>query len=147
MKTPRKHFTPHQSPTDHSAPTDRPKLLDRVRDAIRVRHYSRRTEQAYVYWIRQYILFHGKRHPSDLSKRHLEGFLTHLAVERDVSASTQSQALCALVFLYRHVLDQQLPWLEDVVRAKRPKRLPVVLTRDEVAKVLGPSERSAEVVR
>jgi integron integrase len=113
-----------------------PKLLDQLRYMIRVRHYSRRTEEAYVYWVRHFIYFSGKRHPEELEKRHVESFLTDLAVGRNVSASTQNQALCALVFLYRHVLDQHLPWLDDVVRAKRPRRLPTVLTREEVAAIL-----------
>lgn len=110
----------------------KPKLLDRVREALRVRHYSRRTEEAYVAWIRRYIFFHGKRHPAELSGPDVTRFLSALAVERHVAASTQNQALSALLFLYRDVLGVELPWLDDIVRAKRPERLPVVLTRDEV---------------
>jgi len=113
------------------------RLLDRVRMAVRVRHYSRRTEESYVAWIRRFILFHGKRHPSTMGPAEIERFLSSLAVVGKVSASTQNQALCALLFLYREVLEQDLPWLEDLVRAKRPHRLPVVLTRDEVRAVLG----------
>lgn len=114
----------------------KPKLLDQIRYAIRARHYSIRTETAYVYWARQFILFHDKRHPKQLRKRHLEAFLTYLAVKRKVSASTQNQALSALVFLYRQVLEQEMPWLEDVVRAKRPRKLPTVLTAVEANRVL-----------
>jgi len=114
-----------------------PKLLDRVRTAIRVRHYSPRTEEAYVQWIRRFILYHGKRHPSAMGASEVNAFLSHLAVERTVSASTQNQALAALLFLYRHVLQEPLPWLDDIVRAQRPERLPVVLTVDEVRQVIG----------
>jgi integron integrase len=113
-----------------------PKLLDQVRELMRVRHYSYRTEETYLYWIRQYILFNGKQHPALLGAPEVSAFLSHLANRRNVSASTQNQALAALLFLYRHVLDVQLPWLDDVDRAKRPSRLPVVLTRKEAAAVL-----------
>ena len=109
-----------------------PKLLDQVRDRVRLKHYSLRTEQAYVGWIKRYIIFHNKRHPEEMGKLELESFLTSLAVERNVSASTQTQALSALLFLYKEVLAQEFPWLEDVTRAKTPARLPTVLTRDEV---------------
>jgi integron integrase len=112
------------------------RLLDQVRDAIRLRHYSYRTEQQYLAWIRRYILFHGRRHPRDLAGVHVEAFLTHLAVDRHVTAATQAQALAALLFLYKHVLNVDLPWLGSVVRASRPKRLPMVLTRQEVRRVL-----------
>jgi integron integrase len=112
------------------------KLLDRVRDAIRVRHYSIRTEEAYVGWIRRYIKFHNLRHPEEMGEGELMSFLTHLAVEGNVTPSTQSQALSALLFLYQDVLRMNVPWLENVVRAKKPKRLPVVLTRDEVKAIL-----------
>ena len=114
----------------------KPRLLDQVREAIRLRHYSYRTEQQYVGWIRRYILFHGKRHPSELCGDHVEAFLSHLALSRQVASATQAQALSALLFLYKHVLNVQLPWLDSVVRAKRPKRLPVVLTRAECLAVL-----------
>jgi integron integrase len=113
-----------------------PKLLDQVRDRIRVKHYSIRTETQYVQWIKRFILFHGKRHPSELGAAEVEAFLTHLAVDGHVSASTQNQALSALLFLYKEVLAIDLPWLGNVVRAKQPKRLPVVLTRTEVREVL-----------
>jgi len=114
-----------------------PRLLDRLRDAIRVRHYSIRTEDAYAQWVRRFILFHNKRHPSAMGADEVNAFLTHLAVEGHVAASTQAQALSALLFLYRHVLDDQLPWLGDLVRARKPRRLPVVLTREEVRVILG----------
>src|SRR5467141_2264921 len=107
----------------------RPRLLDRVRDAVRARHYSRRTEKAYVAWTRRYVLFHGRRHPSEMGAPELTQFLSSLAVDGNVAASTQNQALSALPFLYREVLEQDVPWLDDVVRAKRPVRLPTVLTR------------------
>jgi integron integrase len=123
-----------------------PKLLDRVRHAIRVRHYSIRTEEAYVAWIRRYILFHGKRHPSSMGAEEVNAFLTHLAVDGEVSASTQGQALSALLFLYREVLEEELPWLGDIVRARRPKRLPVVLTREEVRVVLGQMKGTTKLV-
>jgi integron integrase len=113
-----------------------PRLLDRVRDAIRGRHYSRRTEKAYVGWIKRYIVFHGKRHPVEMGAPEVTRFLTALAVQERVAASTQNQALNALLFLYRVVLEQNLPWLDDVVRARRPLHLPVVLTREEVRRVL-----------
>ncbi len=113
-----------------------PKLLDQVRDRIRVKHYSIRTETQYVQWIKRFILFHNKRHPQEMGAVEVEAFLTHLAVEGHVSASTQNQALSALLFLYKEVLLMDLPWLDNVVRAKQPKRLPVVLTRSEVREVL-----------
>lgn len=114
----------------------RPKLLDQVRDTLRARHYSYRTEQQYVAWIRRFIVFHGRRHPREMSGAEVEMFLTHLATKRRVSASTQNQALAAILFLYRGVLGVQLPWLEKVVRAKRPARLPVVLSQRDVRLLL-----------
>ncbi len=113
-----------------------PKLLDQVRDRIRVKHYSIRTETQYVQWVKRFILFHGKRHPKELGAVEVEAFLTHLAVDGKVSASTQNQALSALLFMYKEVLAVDLPWLNNVVRAKQPQRLPVVLTRSEVREVL-----------
>jgi integron integrase len=113
-----------------------PRLLEQVRDRIRAKHYSYRTEKTYVHWIRRFILFHGKRHPREMGAAEVERFLTSLAVERKVSASTQNQALSAVLFLYRDVLEIELPWLDGVVRARRPERRPVVLTRDEVHRVL-----------
>jgi len=117
-------------------PGAKPKLLDRLHEAIRVRHLSPRTEEAYRHWIKRYIFFHGKRHPKEMGEKEVADFLSSLAVEGNVSASTQNQALNALLFLYREVLKVELGWLEDVVRAKKPRRLPVVLTREEVARVL-----------
>ena len=113
-----------------------PRLLDRVREANRLRHGSRSTEKSYVGWIRRFILFHGKRHPAEMGASEVAQFLSSLAVEGRVAASTQNQALSALLFLYRYVLHQELPWLDDVVRARRPKHLPIVLTRDEVRAVI-----------
>jgi len=112
------------------------KLLDRVRDTVRMKHYSYRTEETYVYWIRRYILFHNKRHPSEMGKVEIEAFLTHLAVKEQVAASTQNQALSALLFLYRHVLEQALDFNIDAVRAKRSRYLPTVLTPTEVQQIL-----------
>ncbi|MDP1633466.1 MAG: integron integrase [Gallionellaceae bacterium] len=126
---------PEQQVKPESA-TEAPRLLDRVRDRLRLKHYSLRTEAAYLGWIKRYILFHGKRHPADMGKAEAEAFLSSLAVERNVSASTQSQALSALLFLYREVLALELPWLDDVTRAKKPVRLPTVLTRAETLALL-----------
>jgi integron integrase len=112
------------------------KLLGQVRAALRLRHYSRRTERAYVSWTRRFILFSGKRHPSEMGESEISGFLSHLAVAGKVSASTQNQALSALLFLYREVLRRELPWMDEIVRAKRPQRLPTVLSREEVAALL-----------
>ena len=114
----------------------RRRLLDQVRDAIGTRHYSHRTEEAYVGLIRRFIVFHGKRHPAEMGKEEIEQFLTALAVKRHVAASTQNQALAGLLFLYREVLGRDPGWLDDVVRAKRPQRLPVVLKRSEVEGLL-----------
>ena len=111
-------------------------LLDEVRRALRVRHRSPRTEEAYLHWIRRFIRYHGRRHPRELGRAEISQFLSNLATEHRVSASTQSQALSALVFLYRHVLQSPFEWLDKLERAKRPVRLPVVLSRAEVARVL-----------
>jgi len=113
-----------------------PKLLDRVRQAVRVRHYSRRTEDAYVHWIKVYIVFHGKVHPASLGAAHVSAFVSWLAEHRRVSASTQNQALSAVLFLYRHVLAIELDPIPPVVRARTSERLPVVLSRSEVASLL-----------
>jgi site-specific recombinase XerD len=112
------------------------KLLEWVRDAVRVKHYSYETEKTYVQWIRRYILFHNKRHPSEMGGDEVNAFLTHLAVNQNVAASTQNQALCAILFLYREVLQQELDLRLDAVRAKLPHYLPTVLTVDEVQSVL-----------
>jgi integron integrase len=117
-------------------PTPPIKLLDQVRQALRVKHYAYRTEESYVQWIRRYILFHGKRHPNEMAEPEVQAFLTHLAVEGKVAASTQNQALSALLFLYRHVLRQPLSESIDAVRARQSKHLPTVLTPEEVQRVL-----------
>jgi len=111
-------------------------FLQSVIEAIRIRHYSLRTEQAYVYWVRRFIIFHGKRHPRDMGTMEVNAFLTHLAVTKDVAASTQNQALNALIFLYAHVVGKPLGDIGDVVRAKRPARVPVVLSHDEMRALL-----------
>jgi len=117
---------------------DRPpaKLLDRARYRIRLKGYSIRTEQSYVSWIRRFILFHNKRHPQDMGKSEIEAFLTHLAVNRHVSPSTQNQAFNALLFLYRNVLEIEFPETINAYRSKRPVRLPTVLTKAETIKII-----------
>ena len=112
------------------------KLLDQVRSEIRYRRYSIRTERTYLGWIKRYIYFHGKRHPMEMAESEVRQFLNHLVSERNVSASTQNQALCAIVFLYRRVLKRNLDWIDNINWSKRPKKLPVVFTKDEVKKVL-----------
>jgi len=107
-----------------------------MRDALRVRHLVLSTEQCYVGWVRRYILFHNKRHPSEMGKDEVEAFLTHLAVDCHVSASTQTQALSAILFLHRHVLESDFGWLENVVRAKRSSHVPMVFTHEEARAVL-----------
>jgi integron integrase len=114
----------------------KPKLLDQLHEAIRIRHLSPRTEEAYRHWIKRYLFFHHLRHPLEMGEREINAFLSHLAVQERVSASTQNQALAALLFLYRHVLKLEIGNLGQVIRAKRPRRLPVVLTQDEVKAVL-----------
>ena len=116
------------------------RLLDQVRERVRLKHYSIRTEKSYADWIKRYILFHDKRHPRDLGATHVERFLTHLAVDRELSASTQNQALAALLFMYREALGLELPWLKAFVRAKRSSFLPVVLS---VSVVLSPHSPDA----
>jgi integrase len=113
-----------------------PKLLVQVRNKLRTNHYSYRTEQQYLTWIRRFILYHGKRHPREMSGAEVERFLTYLAVDRKVSASTQNQALSAILFLYRQVLEIELPWLSNITRARKPARLPVVLSRQQVQALL-----------
>ena len=115
--------------------TKTPKLLDRMRQVMRVKHYSLRTEKSYVYWVRRYIFFHNKRHPQEMGEKEVQSFLTNQAVDKRVSSSTQNQALNAAVFLYKHVLKKELGVIDEV-RARRPKRLPVVLTREETQGVL-----------
>ena len=115
---------------------NKPKLLDQVRDLLRVKHYSMSTEKTYLHWIKRFILFHGKRHPLEMGEGEVGAFLTHLAVKDKVAASTQNQALSALLFLYRNVLKREFGWLDNVERAKRSQRLPVVCTKEEVRAVL-----------
>ena len=114
------------------------RLLDRVRHAARLRHLAASTEKAYVHWIKRFVLFHGRRHPQEMGEQDVTAFLTHLAVREHVAASTQNQALAALLFLYAHVLHHPLGVMEHIVRVKRPKRLPAVLTPDEVRRLLDP---------
>lgn len=123
-----------------------PRLVDAIRARLRMRHYSLRTEQAYVGWVLRFIRFHGRRHPREMGATEVEAFLSWLAVEGKVAASTQNQALSALLFLYREVLGIELPWMCDVVRAKQPRRLPTVLSEDEVARLLGRMEGRAWLV-
>jgi integron integrase len=117
-----------------------PRLMDEMRDALRSRHYSKRTEKAYCLWVKRYIHFHKLRHPAEMTEPEINAFLTHLAVDEKLSASTQNQALSAILFLYRHVIFYELGDLGDIARARTPKRLPVVLTREEVRAVLGQME-------
>lgn len=114
----------------------KPKLLDQMREALRSRHYSRRTEQTYCQWVKHYIHFHHVRHPAEMAEPEINAFLTHLAVKEKVAASTQNQALSALLFLYRHVLGREVGDLGGVIRARKSKRLPVVMTREEVKALL-----------
>jgi site-specific recombinase XerD len=127
-------------PASHlSGPADpscRFRLLEQLRSRLRTRHYSPHTEAAYVDWVRRYVLFHDRRHPRTMGAREIAAFLSHLAIERHVSASTQNQALAALLFLYRHVLSSDVGFVHGIDRARRPRRLPVVLTQSEVRAVL-----------
>jgi integrase len=125
--------------TSYQLPTNagKPKLLDQVRQAIRTRHYSPRTEETYVHWIKRFIFFHNKRHPVEMGEKEIAQFLSGLARDSHVSASTQNQALNATLFLYREVLRKEIGYVNGVVRAKKPRRLPVVLTKEEVERVLG----------
>ena len=125
---------------------EKPRLLDRVRSVIRIRHYSHRTEEAYTYWIRQFILYHDKRHPLEMGKSEVEAYLSWLAEKRNVAASTQNQAFNAILFLYRDVLEVDIGRLEGVTRAKKPKRLPTVLSRDEVRSVLNSMDGTPRLV-
>jgi integron integrase len=124
----------------------KPKLLDRVRQAIRARHYSKRTEKTYADWIKRFIFFHAKRHPLEMGEPEINQFLTDLAVNKKVSASTQNQALSAILFLYQRVLEKPLEWVNPAVRAKKPKRLPVVLTRQEVKTILDSMDGAPKLV-
>ncbi len=127
--------TPHPQSVDQRTGT-KPRLLDNLRQALLARHYSRRTEQSYCHWVKRYIHFHNVRHPAEMAEPEMNAFLTHLAVKEKVSASTQNQALAALLFLYRHVIGREVGNLGDVIRARKPTRLPVVMTRQEVKAVL-----------
>ena len=119
-------------------------LMDEIQKTFRLHHYSYRTEESYIKWIKRFILFHKKRHPREMGADQIQEFLSDLAVRGKVSASTQNQALSALLFLYQKVLQMDLPWLDDIVRAKRPVRVPIVMTRGEVARVLETSQRTVE---
>ena len=123
------------SPAKFAASPPKPRLREQLRVAIRSRNYSRRTKKTYWYWIRWFIRFHDMRHPAEMGADEVKSFLSWLAAERDVAAATQNQALHALLFLYKNVLAQDLPWLDGVVRAKRPARMPTVLTEEEVARL------------
>lgn len=112
-----------------------PRLLDQIRDKIRLKHYSIRTERAYLDWNKRFILFHNKKHPKDMGKSEVEQFLTFLAVKKKIASSTQNQALSAILFMYKEVLGHELPWLNNVTRAKKPEKLPIVLSKKEVKKV------------
>jgi hypothetical protein len=125
-------------------PAGKPKLLDQVRDVIRRKHYSIRTEQAYIDWIKRFIIYHGKRHPGEMAEEEVAEFLTHLARHLTVAASTQNQALSALLFLYKEVLKHEIGWLEKVERAKKPPKLPVVLSRGRGEGNLRASSRRAQ---
>lgn len=123
-------------PSDTSETDRKPKLMDRLREALRSRHHSRRTEETYCHWVKRFIFFHKVRQPAKMAEPEINDFLTHLAVKEKVSASTQNQALSALLFLYRHVIGREVGDLGKVIRARKPTRLPVVMTRDEVKAVL-----------
>jgi integron integrase len=122
------------------------KLLDQVRAAVRMKHFSYRTEQAYVGWARRFVLFHGKRHPREMGAGEIAAFVSHLATAGNVAASTQNQALAAILFLYRSVLGREIPDVDDVIRARKPTRLPVVLNRSEVSAFLGRMQGSPGLV-
>jgi integron integrase len=131
---------PSAAPAPVATPvaTPQPELLDQMREALRSRHYSRRTEPSYCHRVKRFVLFHEVSHPSEMAEPEINAFLTHLAVKESVSASTQNQALSALLFLYRHVIGREVGDLGDLIRARRPLRVPVVMTRDEVKAVLAP---------
>ncbi len=114
----------------------KPKLLEQLRNAIRYKHYSIRTEECYVYWAKKYIFPHSKRHPAEMGSKEISQFLTHLAVKKKVAASTQTQAFSAILFLYKYILKKDLDLLENVTRAKKPTKLPVVFTKEEVRSIL-----------
>lgn len=115
---------------------DKPRLLDQVRDSLRLRHYSLRTEATYIQWIKRFILYHEKRHPLEMGEQEITAFLTHLAVDKHVAPSTQNQALAAILFLYKEVLERELDWMDDIVRAKRSVRIPEVLSPEQVRRLI-----------
>jgi site-specific recombinase XerD len=128
---------PASFPEDvNASQVNAPRLLEELRNAIRLRHYSARTEETYAHWVRRFIAFHQKKHPRTMAAEHVVSFLNHLVRDRDVAASTQDQALAALLFLYKDVLKRELPWLDGLERAKRPARIPTVLSRAEVERLL-----------
>jgi integron integrase len=124
----------------------KPKLLDEIRKHLRSRYYSRKTEEAYIKWIRDFIIFNGKIHPLNLDRTHIEKYLTHLAVDRQVAAATQNQALCGIVYLYKNFLEKDFGWLEDVVRAANKKKLPVVFTKTEALNIIDNLEGSIKLI-
>jgi site-specific recombinase XerD len=128
--------SPAKTSPQHHPPLRATRLLDQVRERLRYMHYSLRTEQTYVYWIRWFIRYSGLRHPKDMGRPEVEAFLTMLATERKVAASTHRQALSALLYLYKEVLAQELPWLQEIGRPMTAKRIPSVLTREEVQRML-----------
>ena len=130
-----------QQSVSRASGVPKPKLLDTLREALRSRHYSRRTEQTYCQWTKRFVQFHRLCHPAEMGEAEINAFLTHLAVKEKVSTSTQNQALSTILFLYRHVLGREIGDLGDVIRARKPKRLPVVVTREEVKNVLSFLER------
>ena len=132
--------------TQSALRTSKPKLLDQVRISLRANRYSKKTEEAYLKWIKEYIIYCNKKHPEELSKKEIEIFLTYLAVERKVSASTQNQALCAIVYLYKRVLEKDFGWLEGVTRAHKNPRLPVVLSRGEAKLILKNMNREPKLL-
>ena len=125
-----------RKPRTQSPAARKPRLLEQLHQALRSRHYSRRTEQTYFQWVKRFIYFHNVRHPAEMAEPEINAFLTHLAVKERVSASTQNQALSAILFLYLHVLNRKIGDLGNVIRARKPKRIPVVMTQDEVKAVL-----------
>jgi site-specific recombinase XerD len=127
---------PASTPSRIPAKGPSKKLLDQVRESLRVKHYSARTEQTYVEWIKRFILFHGKRHPNEMGGKEIEAFITHLAVERHVATATQNQALSAILFLYKYVLKKEVEMPPTLIRPGRPKRLPTVLTQAEAGRVI-----------
>ncbi len=135
--------TNNNNTSGNSANTCKPRLLDQMHQSMQSRHYSPRTERSYCNWVKRFIYFHNIRHPKEMSEPEINAFLTHLAVKEHVSASTQNQALASLLYLYRNVIGREVGDLGEVIRARKPKRLPVVMTRNEVTTVLSnlPSDK------